>query len=86
MSLLDVLLLIGALVFYFHFLLPGFLVAAAFAGLMVWHFLVQEASRPDQYTTLSISEQRICSELEQRADEVLELEIELGDDAVGAAR
>ena len=46
MGLLDILLLVSALVLYFHFLLPGFLAAAAFAGLVIWHFLFRKSQRP----------------------------------------
>jgi hypothetical protein len=42
----NILLMVGALVFYFHFLLAGFLAAAAFAGLMVWNFLFRKPQRP----------------------------------------
>ena len=45
MGLLNIFLLVGALIFYFHFLLPGFVAAAAFAGLMVWHFLFRKSQR-----------------------------------------
>lgn len=47
MGVLNILLMVGALAFYFHFLLAGFLGAAAFAGLMVWHFLFRKPQRPN---------------------------------------
>jgi hypothetical protein len=46
MGLLDIALLVGALVFYFDFHRAGFLVAAAYAGLLVWHFLFRKNQRP----------------------------------------
>ena len=46
MGLLDIFLLGAALVFYLEFLQAGFLAAAAYAGLMVWHFLFRKAQGP----------------------------------------
>jgi len=46
MGLLDILLLVTALQFYFHFLQAGFLAAAAYAGIMVWHFLFGRGQGP----------------------------------------
>jgi hypothetical protein len=46
MGVLNIFLMVGALAFYFHFLLAGFLAAAAFAALMVWNFLFRKPQRP----------------------------------------
>jgi len=46
MGLLDIVLLVGALVFYFEFPRAGFLAVAAYAGLVVWHFLFRKNQRP----------------------------------------
>jgi len=50
MGLVSIFLLIGALILYFHFLLTGFLAGAAFAGLLVWHFLFRNlrSAKPGQ--------------------------------------
>ncbi len=55
MGVLNVLLMVGALAFYFYFRLPGFLGAAAFAGLVVWHFLFRKSQRPPTPGQLSES-------------------------------
>ncbi len=48
MGLLDIVLLVGALVFYFEFPRAGFLAAAAYAALVVWRFLFRKNQRPTQ--------------------------------------
>ena len=46
MGLLDILLLGAALIFYCDFFRAGFLAAAVFAGLNVWHFLFRKIQPP----------------------------------------
>ena len=46
MGVLNIFLMVGSLALYFHFLLAGFLAAAAFASLLVWHFLIRRSQRP----------------------------------------
>jgi hypothetical protein len=55
MGVLNILLMVGALAFYFHFQLAGFLAAAAFAGLVVWHFLFRKSQQPPTSGQLSES-------------------------------
>lgn len=55
MGVLNILLMVGALAFYFHFQLAGFLAAAAFAALMIWHFLFRKSQRPPTPKQLSES-------------------------------